>query len=440
MTPVLKHLSTYLLFFGIFFPYQSFAQAFVAGKVTDENKRALAGVNVYQDGGNNGTFSGPEGDFLLEVTDPGTRVVFFSHIGYEKSSRSISGLAPGDTIKMDVNLVVSPSILQPVTVKARPRPETVFASVEFNVADFEFIKDKILLISYKAKIEKDAELFLIDDNSTVFARRKIEPDPIELFKDFEGNVNLVYKDTVFRISLHRNEISLQPINFSDFNELIKPCLDKVDEKIIFSDYVSCFPEFNYYYFSSRNSKIASFKKVSNGPLMREFRYEYYFLPPRGKLEARQLAKELKTDKYVVAAAMTGFQKSFYYTPLYAPLFVINDSILVFDHYENKLYFFNQYTEPIDSIEINYHIAPEEKWSRRLIRDDVKDNIYSLYNKNGFYFLKRLDIKTGSPDTAFRLYNKYAEKIKIHNDYVYYTYRPFESLQKKFLYKEMIIPH
>jgi hypothetical protein len=52
-------------------------------------------------------------------------------------------------------------------------------------------------------------------------------------------------------------------------------------------------------------------------------------------------------------------------------------------------------------------------------------------------LKRIDMKTGKIIGSFKLSNQYVEKIKIKGDYVYYIYRPFESLQEKFVYKELI---
>jgi hypothetical protein len=49
----------------------------------------------------------------------------------------------------------------------------------------------------------------------------------------------------------------------------------------------------------------------------------------------------------------------------------------------------------------------------------------------------IDLKTGNITEKVRLEFRYIDKIAIQNNFVYYVYRPFESTQKKFLYKERL---
>ena len=54
-------------------------------------------------------------------------------------------------------------------------------------------------------------------------------------------------------------------------------------------------------------------------------------------------------------------------------------------------------------------------------------------------LLNFQIDTGAGQTilGFKLHHKYVGKIQVNNGYVYYLYRPFESLDKKALYREAI---
>ena len=45
--------------------------------------------------------------------------------------------------------------------------------------------------------------------------------------------------------------------------------------------------------------------------------------------------------------------------------------------------------------------------------------------------------SGKLEESIPLYFKYPENILIRSNTVYYTYRPFESAQKKFLYQEKL---
>jgi hypothetical protein len=49
----------------------------------------------------------------------------------------------------------------------------------------------------------------------------------------------------------------------------------------------------------------------------------------------------------------------------------------------------------------------------------------------------LNTSTGEIEKVHPLYYKYPEKLKVKNGYAYYIYRPFESLQNKYLYREKL---
>ena len=127
-----------------------------------------------------------------------------------------------------------------------------------------------------------------------------------------------------------------------------------------------------------------------------------------------------------------------YQPVYAPLFVKNDTILIFDHYNDLLFKYDISRKPIDSIPISYHHKnKKDKWNQPLVQDPILKNILGIYHKGGITILKSIDLNTGKPINYFELGFRYVEKVKVIDGYVYYVYRPFESLQKKFLYREKI---
>ena len=58
-------------------------------------------------------------------------------------------------------------------------------------------------------------------------------------------------------------------------------------------------------------------------------------------------------------------------------------------------------------------------------------------RNGYTFLSLLNTNTGQIIKTFKLYYKYIEGIQIIDNKVYYIYRPYESIQKKYIYMEKI---
>jgi hypothetical protein len=169
--------------------------------------------------------------------------------------------------------------------------------------------------------------------------------------------------------------------------------------------------------------------------MELYRSEYKWADIRTKLWAKEKENETGIDAEIWVGA-NYFTQSIYYKQLYAPLFVINDTVLVFDHYKNWMYRFSRVGNMIDSLPIYYHLQPKQTgWKKQLIQDQITGQIYLLFDKAGWMSLKRFDVKTGKLAETIPLSFRYADKILIRNNCVYYTYRPFETAQKKFLYKE-----
>ncbi|MDB4534605.1 hypothetical protein N9242_07025, partial [Vicingaceae bacterium] len=137
----------------------------------------------------------------------------------------------------------------------------------------------------------------------------------------------------------------------------------------------------------------------------------------------------------VAASMTGFANGFLFEAVYAPLFVVNDTINIFDHSESKIWKFIEDTVDAGEVSFNYH-KPKKKssWKRRLIMDEANGKIYAVFLKNGFYYLKEIDSSSGKIIAEKKLTHQYVSKLKIKDGYIFYTYKPRQTLQKKLLWK------
>jgi hypothetical protein len=169
-----------------------------------------------------------------------------------------------------------------------------------------------------------------------------------------------------------------------------------------------------------------------------YRSEFKYVSPKEKLWAYR--QELKTgiDNEVWVGA-TSFTNSLYYEPLYAPLFVKEDTVLIFDHYNDMLFKVNSKLQKIDSTAITYHKFKEGKnWEQPLLKDKGEQKVFALFERGGYYYLKRINLTNGQTKTAFKLYYRFVEQSKVKNGYAYYIYRPLESTQRKFLYRELIV--
>ena len=93
---------------------------------------------------------------------------------------------------------------------------------------------------------------------------------------------------------------------------------------------------------------------------------------------------------------------------------------------------------MDSIAITYnHPKNWKEWKHLMLKDDIENLIYAVYDKNGHKYIKQISVQTGKELGKYTLQFHSADKLKIHNGFAYYIYRPFESTQQKFFYRELI---
>ncbi len=422
----------FLIPFIVFFSIPVSAQVMhISGKILDsETNIPVQGVSVSVKDANLNTLSDNTGKFSLTVNKKQNFLLGFSRIGYETRIKKLD--TEKDTIQLNIILSPKKYDLPGVTINASKDPDTVFGTWKFSVADFEFYEDKMLLLTYEKSLKK-ARISLADQSQKIISSFELPDVAQYLFKDYMGHVNIICNEHIYRIKITDDIIRLASLPVDAFNERIRPCIDSFATDIYFSNYSKDYPEFTYYAYNPESDKVMPFKTVTDHEQLKEYNMEYYFLKPKERLIVRKLA-----DEYNVAAMMSGVTESMFYTALYAPLHILNDTILIFDHYSNAILKYTKDYMRVDSVPVNYHHPVKwREWKRQLFVDKENAKVYALYEKGGSFYLKNIHTGTGEIVGSYKLSNKYVDKIKIKNGYVYYVYHPFESLQQTFVYRERI---
>lgn len=327
--------------------------------------------------------------------------------------------------------------LKPVTINSSKVADTAFGTWKFSVADFEFYGDRMVLLTYQRSLNH-AKVMLTDGGNTIQSSVDIPDVAQELYKDYQGYINVICDEHIYRLLFRSDGLHLGSLPVDDFRSYIMPCLDTLDRNIYFSNYSKDYPEFTYYSYQPSDSALIAMRTVTDQEQLRSYNMEYYFLPVHERFAASRMAREYGVDKHRIAAMMSGVTTSMYYTPLYAPLFVIRDTICVFDHYSNAIFKYDSRHHLLDSIPIQYHHPKNwREWKHRILVDEVTGDAYALYQKAGHYQLNHLNLSTGKITDSYTLLNPYVDRLKIRNGYAYYVYSPFETMQEFFVYRELI---
>jgi hypothetical protein len=439
----MKTTATYLIlcFLLVSATLQSNTSITLYGKVTDDSThKPLAYVSVQVQNSTYSTSTDKNGRYSLVIPSKKHASLMFKRLGYVTRVKEADLSEVTDSLEINVSLTVSPTLLDGVSVFAKSRPDTITGSPNYSIYDFDFYEDKFILLTAVRSL-KEAVLKLSDNGGKIITSYTVPAaggQAREFYHDYMGYTNLVCENFIYRINMYHDRFVLIPLAVEDVNSFIKPILDTVNGKIIYTDYWKDYPLFNYYSFNESDSARNTLISIEDKELMHAYNFEYYAMKPKDKLAARRMAMDLNTDKRIVASLMTGFTKSMFYEPLFAPLYVVKDTISVFDHYKNLLFHINRNGEKIDSLSISYnHPKNWKEWKNVMLKDDIENTIYAVYEKNGHKYIKEISLQNGKEKGKYSLQFHSADKLKIHDGYAYYIYRPFESTQQKFFYRELI---
>jgi hypothetical protein len=329
-------------------------------------------------------------------------------------------------------------------------PAVVFGSEQWNVGDFTWDKNgDLLLLVYAAeerwKRQEDAKrtlfngagvLRVVRDSSQKHQQYRLYPIPelAECFYDqFPGEV--IVKGYNRHFMLRNDQLYFVPDSI--MKRQIEPVVDTLSkEEFVMTDFQSTYPAFDYYLASDKGWQ--SLHHIEDEKEMELFRSEYKYLGPKEKVEAYQFQLDTGIDKEIIAAYMRGFPNSNYHSPIYAPLMVLGDTVLILDHLHSKGLRFLKNGTPLDQFPIHYHqLKGKGKWMGKVWKDPNTHSLYTAYSKNGRVTILLILQESNAQKELQTLEHSYVERIRIRGNQIFYIYRPFESSQKRYLYSEKI---
>lgn len=410
--------------------------------VVEDNKTGdrINNAKVHLESVENNTFKTTQssGEVFFECNSPLKGKLTVEHAVYSTFSKKIVSKDDSDTIEIKVFLdPLKTQFVGEMIAKPVGKPYTVYSSHKVSVSDYEILADdKLVLLTYPKRLKKGSAIELVEGQKTLH-QYEIPDVATELVRDFRGNAHLVCSTDVLGIIPQKNDLLIARSDKAYFLKYVAPIIDSNSTKLYFSNFNELYPAFEYYTYDQLDSAYSKIIAIEDELMMELYRSEFKWVDVRTKIWAKEKENETGIDAEIWVGA-NYFTKSLYYEPLYAPLFHRNDSVFVFDYYKDLLFTYDYKGDLIDSVSIYHHYQPKKSgWKKELIQDDQTGQIYALFERGGLSYLGFVNTNTGEINERIQLEFKYAEEVKVHNNFVYYIYRPFESTQKKYLYKEKL---
>jgi ACT domain-containing protein len=431
-----------LLYTAFLFCLCGNAQTVLIGKVIDANdKTPIANVYVVDSVSKKVAVSNANGLFKLTLESIPTSIRF-SHVSYHQQDKKILEVTlDNDTLLLDITL--KPVVRQLLTVDVNSDKVEKIHKRSGAIIDFGFYNENILLL-YKQR--STLKLQLLDEHDKVLSEKKLKFKHGQLIKDCMGNTHLLTKDSICQIVVDSNRLLFYRFGIKQYEDYLQPCVAMTTQKSFFKQITTKHNQGILYFtidkISQEKTQLINIYDKLAEQYARSHYYSiiaYYYSVTSEVSNAIALGMwsgnliELAVNHDLVQ--MIGFYINFAAKPIFAPLHQVQDSVYLFNYFQDSLLVYDKHAQLTRSLQMNHH--HEKGFVKELIVDEERENIYAKFNIQGLSYLKRVDVNTGLFVETYKLeQNIYPENIKIKNGYVYYIHKEINDTYTR-LYRQKL---
>ncbi len=386
---------------------------FISGTVYDSiTNRPIKNVNIKIIGEKRGVITDSRGYFSLKVNEFPVKLSI-THVSYSPKTKQLNNSPKNLLIPLQVKTM---SINQ-INISAKNKIIELTKKYYFDINDFEFRSDTIVLITYDWLKKQNPWIVLLKSSGDTIAKKHIFYDGI-FYKDCLDNLYIINENNAYRIYIHNTKIIVgERISAKKFKESMNPCIDELNGKLYLKQYTYDEQVLSYFIADTSTKNIDKFKIIADKTTIRRL-YD-------------------KERFYSMGTAPTDadlrFEKMCFFAPVFAPLIVINDTVCIFNFVNDKIEYLNNKLKSIGETEINFH--KNKTWKHKIIVDKKTGNVFTIFRKNGITTVKQIDKKNGKIVKSIKI-PKYhwISNIKIYDNTIYFLYKKTSNLELTRLFK------
>lgn len=307
----------------------------------------------------------------------------------------------------------------------------IFGQQKYWIHDYEFKDGFTCLIAYKKNIE-NSELLILDSSQQLVKHVPIPDVPSRFFKDCFNEIHIVAEDHAFEIEVKTiDSVSILLIEYpiSGFR-MLQEYVGKINDYFYLEHFGQKKLSVSYYCFNKNDRSKNLISAVSDDS--REIMYADEGRRLAALVEIQNSGPPSRGIATLIAQTPNFAEQVLYKKPVDAYLLTLNDSVYVFDFYNRTIEVYSQAGKYIRNMTADY--GSSKTWEKVLLKDDLRNEAYTLFSKEGFYTISKISLKDGTLSGSWKIDQQYVKNIKVNDGTIYFIYRPFESSQTTHLYK------
>jgi len=403
----------------------------VKGTVINEQNQRVAGAEVRL--GQQNTKTNSKGTFLFKINQFPAQLTI-RHSLYKDYLEVIrTPEYRRDTLFLDLILENKETELEEVTINSS-RVIWVYQKPNTHILDFVLIEKEILMVC-----REDHKYFLrrLDSIGEKIIDFQVKKNPLNFYEDCTGGIHLVYSDSIFEVKLLGKSIGmLAGHTYLETMHILSPCVISSEDNFIVKRL-------------GPHNKLVEYTKVDRNTKKPTLLYTTKDQKKMRELDdfaaENQIPVPLSNPNFIYGkrvSTLTDRQRwdneQFYNQilskPLYAPIFEINDSLYIFDHFKDSALVYTISGKHVRSYQISYHYF--ENWKSELFLNEEKTKLYAKYENEGLVTLRQINPSTGKV-INLNILEKHIHpmRIQIRNNYAYYLYKHYLDNSIHYLYKQ-----
>lgn len=373
----------------------------ITGRITDSvSKEAIANVNISVVGTSYGCASDSLGYFTLRVPDLPAKISF-SHIFYKQKNIVVN--RPGNIRRVSLSpriYMLGDAVVKPVV--------NLTESLIFDIVDYAFAGDSILMSGYCYKFpkEKNPWLIAISPEGDTLSKQVIGVEG-RFYRDCMDNLHYLTEKTAFQLHWEEDHYEfVHSENLKRFEEVMYPCKFETENQLIFQYYQGHNQMINYYAINKDSKEADAIINVED---------------PVGLTMLADRARFHSMGNSQPTAADLRFEEMCFFDSIYSPIFHVDDSVYFFNLINDELIVYDENFNKARDIACAPHHSRD--FTENIIVDHVAGRVFAMYERSGLHYIREIDLITGELTNSYKIPEyQWINKISINNNRLYFLYR------------------
>ena len=441
--------------------------------VCDSITQPIKDVAIYDAKNNLQSVTNHEG--RASVATRQGEMLYFSHLSFERKSfrvdkRTLTDI--GEVKNFTIVTLQPKSVTLPEVSVIENAPHLAYENKDVWVLDYKVGIGGMYLILHKPF---EQVLMYVNHNQDTLAQLKTKRKFNELYQDAFGNTHLLSADSAYQMYYNDGKLSLlYGTSKENFTTKLKPIAASTTEVIVKEQRFAYGQQVTYVVVDKTTKDQRVMRQITGKAMEMALNWErdnYRFMlanqkanvlsenPPE-ELSSENPPEELSKNHLDFVLYENPFddlsesrfdfmldvQKRLMLQPVYNPIYVIQNEIIVFDFENGFVCHFDKSGNFVEQFPINFHIQKgsfgiekkQDGWNKNIIMDEATSKCYAQFTTDGIVTLKEIDLNSGKVKREIRLSDhSFPQNIQIYNDTVYYLYLDKKRVvdqDKRSLYK------